>query len=262
MVILVGVSVLGSTSAQAELFNYTLTGTLDNAFFASDISSSDDFGEVDLLGSTGSLGDNLFDRAFVLTFTLDDSLPISNDFGSSAIYNNAITDVSLTVEGAATASSATNSAFMADSISSQQQWSFQRAGTDTAPTLDENLGIDFFGPVPEGDNVFVDFTGIDVFLIDKDSGLFSNTPPELVAFNSDDFDDSGDFTIFQLTWDAGFDIIDPDTGSSDFLSLEITLDGTIESIVGGSAAVPLPATVWLFCSGLLGIAGLTRRKKA
>jgi hypothetical protein len=31
---------------------------------------------------------------------------------------------------------------------------------------------------------------------------------------------------------------------------------------GDVAAVPLPAAVWLFCSGLLGLVGIARRKKA
>jgi hypothetical protein len=32
-------------------------------------------------------------------------------------------------------------------------------------------------------------------------------------------------------------------------------------IQGASAVVPIPATLWLFCSGLLGIIGISRQKK-
>jgi hypothetical protein len=40
-------------------------------------------------------------------------------------------------------------------------------------------------------------------------------------------------------------------------------DLTAESgTVYATSAVPLPAGIWLFCSGLLGLIGITRRTKA
>lgn len=44
-----------------------------------------------------------------------------------------------------------------------------------------------------------------------------------------------------------------------FMGVEITSQGTYQTVVG---AVPVPAAVWLFGSGLLGLIGVARRKKA
>jgi hypothetical protein len=41
--------------------------------------------------------------------------------------------------------------------------------------------------------------------------------------------------------------------------LSFSISGTFDS--GAQSAVPLPATVWLFGSGLLGLIGMARRKK-
>jgi hypothetical protein len=42
-------------------------------------------------------------------------------------------------------------------------------------------------------------------------------------------------------------------------TVELTANGTLES-VGGVAPVPLPAAIWLLGSGLLGLAGIGRRR--
>jgi hypothetical protein len=43
----------------------------------------------------------------------------------------------------------------------------------------------------------------------------------------------------------------------------ITSDsGVTSGFFGGSTVVPVPAAVWLFGSGLLGLIGIARRKKA
>jgi len=74
---------------------------------------------------------------------------------------------------------------------------------------------------------------------------------------------TGDFTIATITLTAGATLGTSSLsilGSSEFFSATeqlspITLDGTVH-------VVPVPAAVWLFGSGLLGLVGIARRKKA
>jgi len=52
-------------------------------------------------------------------------------------------------------------------------------------------------------------------------------------------------------------------GTSDLVGEDYTLTGGSVTATGGSVtAVPVPAAVWLFGSGLLGLVGVARRKKA
>ncbi len=45
-------------------------------------------------------------------------------------------------------------------------------------------------------------------------------------------------------------------------SATLGTDGTLQLTSGGTSAVPLPAAVWLFGSGLMGLVGVSRRRKA
>ena len=55
-------------------------------------------------------------------------------------------------------------------------------------------------------------------------------------------------------------------GADEFFAMHIAgfdyMDGVTSAKFAGSSAVPVPASVWLFGSGLLGLAGIARRKKA
>jgi hypothetical protein len=44
--------------------------------------------------------------------------------------------------------------------------------------------------------------------------------------------------------------------------VSLTSSGLTFSLAGGGAPVPVPAAVWLLGSGLLGLAGVARRKSA
>lgn len=77
----------------------------------------------------------------------------------------------------------------------------------------------------------------------------------------------GSFTL--VTLDFSVDVLTP--GSSTIVSIDtvnamgdgfglpLTVDATSDAVI---SAVPLPAGVWLFVSGLLGLIGSARRKKA
>jgi len=55
----------------------------------------------------------------------------------------------------------------------------------------------------------------------------------------------------------GFDVI---AGNTYFIELDI--EATADAFGGSPAVVPVPAAVWLFGSGLIGLVGIARRKKA
>lgn len=68
------------------------------------------------------------------------------------------------------------------------------------------------------------------------------------------------------TWSLDYSAVVPDGDPSGFggtaydLHLEGTFTGDITSVIA-PAAVPVPAAVWLFGSGLVGLVGVARRKK-
>ena len=62
---------------------------------------------------------------------------------------------------------------------------------------------------------------------------------------------------FTLTYDA----VVPQADPSNFGGVSYTLE-LVGTIADGPAAVPVPAAVWLFGSGLLGLVGVARRKVA
>lgn len=64
--------------------------------------------------------------------------------------------------------------------------------------------------------------------------------------------------ITDVAWLFGFDSGDQTTGGKEFLFYVWAVhDGDV-----GAAVVPLPTAILLFCSGLLGLIGISRRKKA
>ena len=127
----------------------------------------------------------------------------------------------------------------------------------------------FFGPVGEhatdvgptilsddgAGNATLDFSGWRVFWnntnINMGSGGTSNGVATLTCGTDCGLGDS-----FVLDYDATV----PDDGSTNFGNVYYAfhIEGTISEV----AAIPVPAAVWLFGSGLLGLVGVARRKKA
>jgi len=126
-------------------------------------------------------------------------------------------------------------------------------------------------------NVELDFSGLSVSWNGNEVGLGgsawgSNSDGVAQLTCSTDCSDGDAFSLFytatvtegafigvryRLGFDSGAPILAAlavdDTGSAE--DLGVTATGTI-------SAVPVPAAVWLFGSGLIGLAGLARRKKA
>jgi hypothetical protein len=166
------------------------------------------------------------------------------------------------------------------------------AGTIWAPTNEDTdfIQLDFGGPGPGSG---ISTNGGTLALFDDDTGL---TGPALeigqdgghVVF-SDNEDGTWDAEVFDVTntsggsitllggnanfelgisWDGGVTYWG-DTGSSVQSSPDtylIVFDGSVDGqgsiLAVDIAPIPLPASVWLLGSGLLGLAGMARRKKS
>lgn len=82
--------------------------------------------------------------------------------------------------------------------------------------------------------------------------------------DADDVFGGGDLTLLAGT----FDSLDFSTGDGEFDSFldsfagDIYLSGTWDASSFSVTPVPVPAALWLFGSGLIALAGFTRRKKA
>lgn len=128
--------------------------------------------------------------------------------------------------------------------------SITATGTFTADlgTLGNETGTVSFG-TSSGNTMTLDLNGTFLSASD-DNGFLSDTGPSL-TFSSGNLDD---FSFLKNTIDPlkfrsfglGFDDLDQMYG--EWTSVSLT-------------AIPVPAAVWLFGSGLLGLAGIARRKK-
>lgn len=130
-------------------------------------------------------------------------------------------------------------------------------------------GGDGPGPSTQGNNGI--FTGVDAFQSDGDGkyDIYFNFPPP--PGNGNSTFDAGETVIYTITSS------DAITASSfNFLSAEGGGEGTYlaaskfnatgpsqgDSAWVGASPIPVPAAVWLFGSGLIGLVCMARRKKA
>lgn len=92
----------------------------------------------------------------------------------------------------------------------------------------------------------------DAFMADTNATF---TDSDLAAFiGAGNLDNLSIDLVYGLDSFSSENLVDP------FIDVALNFDGTI-SIQYEFTPVPIPAAVWLFGSGLIGIAGLTRRKK-
>ena len=110
---------------------------------------------------------------------------------------------------------------------------------------------------------FSDFTwsgiyGTQMFPLSPDSGFSTNT---LTQGGSCSAAVGSSSACYVLRWEH---FINPQAGFSGDTVWQIegiaNLDGNVD--LSGAPAVPIPAAVWLFGSGLLGLVGVARRKRS
>ena len=131
-----------------------------------------------------------------------------------------------------------------------------------------NLTISFNAQLSDGSDASSISVGVDSFQADGDGQydiLFDFPLP------SGDTWDAGETVVFDITSTDAISALSfnfpsapaLDSISGPFLAAAklASTDGTLETFIGASV-VPVPPVVWLFGSGLLGLIGLYRRKKA
>ena len=110
----------------------------------------------------------------------------------------------------------------------------------------DSIGLSFFRD--GGTSPLVTFTG---YL--SGGGTVTQSFQPLSFGFADFFFDSGFTNLTSLSWNQG-----PNGGNGHQFDNIVLFDSTVSI----ASTVPIPAAVWLFGSGLLGLAGMTRRKKA
>ncbi len=126
--------------------------------------------------------------------------------------------------------------------------------TDNSLTGSDSNALDLWifeiGPDVEDTYVDISKNGTDWFSVGKVGGSTSGIDIDAFGWNTSDF-----FSYVRLTDDPN----EGQQGSGGTIGADIDAVGAISS---APAVVPVPAAVWLFGSGLLGLLGFARKKKA
>ena len=228
---------------QASLFHYTMSGE----FNFSDIEINDGPYSESGEGYSGAAPDVQVGSQFSLSFTLDDSKTAS--ISDDTQFPGAITNLELSLfdyDENPYSVSVTPLAIVQQNQPSYDAW-FIAISSDNAPGQVGDALVN-------GQNL--PFLGLALSLLDG-GNLLSGT--DLLAFDENQFSQPGDFARLSMTWQfEPHPLFDPN-GDKIFLRL----DGSVNTnTIQRTAVVPLPASIWLFGTAIVGLIGLSRRKRA
>jgi hypothetical protein len=221
-------AVAAVSDSRAELHAYEITGSIDGT------SVSDQLG-----GSYFASGSIPFGTTvpYRLTFVLDDAAPLSLSGPDFSIYDAAVGDLALEIDGQPDTVVATTSSLTATTSSFFHTWSpgaFQGSPGYSASISSFDAEDGMSPPVT------VDFIGFEAVLFDSTMGLYAASPPELVVADLSDATQ----TLMLLSWQ------DPSG------NVRMGMSGTIDSIT-----VPEPGLAAALATGLLGL-GFAARGRA
>lgn len=135
-------------------------------------------------------------------------------------------------------------------------WTTVSPGNDIALSNTESINVDFESPVYSAGFDFIEPTNETCRAPCFDSTFTVTLKDGGVIVNSFTFNALDDVLAFVGVWsDTAFD-------SMEIVDMTATVDNEYygEFFTGTTSLVPIPATAWLFCSGLMGLVGLARRK--
>ena len=211
---------------------------------------------IDLGTTWQTFRDNLSNTGFSVSYTIDTSAGSVYDqaLGGSnsadwiwnvSVANSQLSDFSnfedFGVIGTSNIGGAVNSAALSTAINKHDEYATALRGTTNPVNNDPALNDEYFGTVLNGG-----YSG--------DNGTWGTSYATNGAFNNAAaFGTDLDFYYYQTGGFSPDPIVTKAAGSWSF-------DGT--NLNYGVSAVPVPAAVWLFGSGLLGLVGVARRKAA
>jgi hypothetical protein len=183
--------------------------------------------------------------SFSLNFVLDDSIVGAPAGVAGSIFASAVSSLELIIGGTTYwSSSAADVSEFINGIAPNpvnHQWSIfetngAQAGVEFIDLQDSLAGFDLVENMQLG--------SLNVFLIDSGGALFGSNPPELVAFDGSEFEDS----TFELRW------------LGEFNDYDYRVIGNIDNII--VTTVPVPTAILFFASSLLGLSGMARWKRS
>ncbi|MEE9493827.1 MAG: hypothetical protein V3W04_10670 [Gammaproteobacteria bacterium] len=229
---------------QASLFHYTMSGEFNFSNIEINDSPYSESGE----GYSGAAPDVQVGSQFSLSFTLDDSKTANTS--NDTQFPDAISNLELSLfdyDENPYSVSVTPLAIVQQNQPGYDAW-FVAISSDNVP-----------GQVGDAlvNSQNLPFLGLALSLLDSEN-LLSGT--DLQAFDDNQFSQPGDFARLSMTW-----LFDPipfiDPPGADKIFLQV--DGSVNTnTIQRTAVVPLPASIWLFGSAIVGLIGLSRRKTA
>ena len=96
---------------------------------------------------------------------------------------------------------------------------------------------------------------------DDTASTDEDTPVTITVLGNDSDPDGDDLTVTSASAANGEVTINPDGTLASYISDQILVPDSFEGPVPPSAIVPVPAAAWLFISGLLGLVGISRRRR-
>lgn len=247
-------STQGSVMA-APVVSYVMTGS----FNTPGVLEVSDANSGDTVPDTEILSDPFFPGAF-FSLSFDVDLGVSGSipaFSSSAFFDSAVTNMSLSIEGSPYWSGSAATVRQTDPIFPPYPdvWAWDSSiysGGVFNPPVDELIAID---SNTSGYLATLTPESVGIALRDSSRTLYDTSSVlDLISFDGSEFD-AMDLSI---SWVA--EAYDQDGNMISDYEAYYELTGTIENVY--LTAVPVPAAIWLFGSGLLAFGGLARSRRA
>lgn len=192
--------------------------------------------------------------SFTLSFDVDlGATGYIPSFSDTAVFESAVTNISLSIDGNPYWSSSIGTARQTDPVNAAfpQLWAWSSDGVFDPP-VDELVAID---SNTSGYLATLTPESVDIALIDSSRTLYETySLLDLIFFDGSEFDDMA----MIISWRA--EVYDQYENLISDYEAYYALIGTIENVY--VTAVPVPAAIWLFGSGLLAFGGLTRLRRA